>query len=622
MVFRKQFVNICIIILSALLMSSLSIAGDPVYEARMVSYKGGEIEFSHGSTIVGLSDGSLMCAWYGGSREKGNDVAIFSSVLASNADSWSPPQVIVDTPGKSEGNPVLFLDRKGVLWLFYQTMYGSGEGPTRPGTGWTTCKVKAITSHDHGLTWSDERILIEELGYLTRNKPLQLENGTILLPIHDERNWLSRILISKDDGANWEMSERIDCGLGFHIGNIEPALLLRNDNSILCYMRSGSDNKKTWQSISSDGGFNWTTPVEIEVPNADAALDLLKLDDGKVLMALNPNPDGHRKLLTLWLSSDDAESWTVFRNMETGPDYSSYPCLIRSKDGLIHMSYSRPKGGIKQVTFNEAWVWEQALISGDYKLPNLVLALDSEDDAELMTNATTYIPVPDQSFAEQIRVPVTNKERSKLKRHFDIKLTLPDVELIPNISSELVTSIVEINGHLWIGTREGLFRQQSGSKKAKRHSHYGHRGPLATEITALVADSHGILYVGTPIGLSVLKIDGTWESIQGRQGLPVEEITALAVDRNDRIWIGTTQGATLYTPYEKGRQWYYRAGKRYLINDRISGIFVAPEGMPVYFNTAKGISKIESVTRTLSEKANRIEKRIDQWHRRLSARRF
>jgi len=90
----------------------------------------------------------------------------------------------------------------------------------------------------------------------------------------------------------------------------------------------------------------------------------------------------------------------------------------------------------------------------------------------------------------------------------------------------------------------------------------------------------------------------------------------LAVDNKDRIWIGTTHGAVLYAPYEKGRQWYYRAGKRYLINDRINKIYISAEGMPVYFNTDKGISKIEDIELTLSEKAEKIENRVNKWHRR------
>ena len=46
-------------------------------------------------------------------------------------------------------------------------------------------------------------------------------------------------------------------------------------------------------------------------------------------------------------------------------------------------------------------------------------------------------------------------------------------------------------------------------------------------------DSKGNLWIGTPIGLSILSPDGNWSSIRGADGLPVEEITALEIDKND-----------------------------------------------------------------------------------------
>ncbi len=256
-------------------------------------------------------------------------------------------------------------------------------------------------------------------------------------------------------------------------------------------------------------------------------------------------------------------------------------------------------------------------VEGKYKLPNIVPALDSQDDLPLMTNATSYIPVNDYTFTEHIRGLMTEEEKKEVKDQFDKKLNLPGIEYMPDLSSDHITSMAITNGIRWIGTKVGLYKQPENSKKAERLVHYGHRGPLATEITALANDSHGILYVGTPVGLSILDPEGTWKSIQGRQGLPVEHITALSIDKNDRLWIGTTHGAVLYTPYEEGRQWYYRAGKRYLIDDRVNNIYISIEGMPVYFNTDEGISKIEGINMTLLMKAEKIEDRTNKWHRRL-----
>lgn len=583
----------------------------PFLEERMVCPSGGPFLFSHGSTLVMFPDGRLVCAWYAGTREKGDDVAIVGSTLEPGGTAWSEPRVIIDTPGKSEGNPVLFLNSDGTLWLFYQTMYGSGEGRTQQGSGWTTCKVKAIRSGDGGETWSGERILIDELGYLTRNKAEMLEDGTILLPIQDERNWSSAILISNDQGATWKMSEPIDCGLGFHAGNIEPALLTRKDGSILCLMRTGSERYRTWKSVSTDGGGSWTDPVEIDVPNPNAALDLLRLESGNVLMALNPVPEGNRKRLSLWLSTDDAESWTVFRDAENGEDsYASYPALIRGEDGAVHMTYSRPDGGVKHATFNEAWVWETALAKGDYTLANVVPPPHDEDDPRAaLRRKQGSLPIVVEPFEQHIRRPISQSEAIRFAGQTQIaSFETSGIELPADVT---VTSFVKGQAATWVGTTSGLFLGQ------ERHGHYGTDGPLATHVTALTLDSRGVLWVGTPLGLSVREPDGSWRHIRGKDGLPYEDITAIAIDGKDRLWVGTTRGAIHYRPYEEGRRWFYRAGKRYLPDDNVRDVAVTADGTTAYFATDGGLGRIDVVTTTLLEKAETIERRVNERHRRL-----
>jgi predicted neuraminidase len=587
--------------------------GKPSLDKGVVCPENGPFPFSHGSTLVEFPDGRLFCAWYAGSREKGNDVAIVASESPAGGKAWSPPRVLVDTPDKSEGNPALFLDADGTLWLFYQTMYGSGEGRTQVGTGWTTCKVKTMTSTDGGTTWSDERILVDELGYLTRNKPIVSKSGRILLPIHDERNWSSRVLFSDDKGATWEMSGPIDCGLGFHDGNIEPALLEREDGSILCLMRTGSERYekvtarfRTWASESVDEGLTWTEPVEVEVPNPDAALDLLRLDSGNVLMALNPVPNGGRRQLSVWLSTDEGKTWRVSRDVENGDKHASYPALVKGNDGRIHMTYSRPNGGVGYAVFNEAWVWEDALVKGEYKLANVVPPLFDTDDPQAMSRRKPgELPVEVAPFQVHVKGPTPDGTELATYKFVD------GTGLESPISSRSYSSMARDGSRLWAGTGHGLYCND------ERHEDYGIDGPLSTRITGLAVDSRGVLWVGTPLGLSVREPDGTWRHVRGRDGLPYEDITDLAVDCNDRLWICTTRGAIQYRPYEEGRQWFYRAGKRYLPGDHLRAVGITPDGKTAYFDTTEGPGRIDEITTTLLEKAQTIERRVNERHRRL-----
>jgi hypothetical protein len=169
----------------------------------------------------------------------------------------------------------------------------------------------------------------------------------------------------------------------------------------------------------------------------------------------------------------------------------------------------------------------------------------------------------------------------------------------------------------WYATDKGLYRKDPSTPSASRHESYGVEGPLATRVTSLVVDSAGTLWVGTPLGLTARKADGSWTHVRGKEGLPCEDVTALAIDQKDNLWIGTSRGAVLYRPYEQGRKWFYRAGKRYLPGDHVKSVAVAREGMPVYFLTDGGIGRIDAVTATLLEKARMIERRVNERHRRL-----
>ena len=260
---------------------------------------------------------------------------------------------------------------------------------------------------------------------------------------------------------------------------------------------------------------------------------------------------------------------------------------------------------------------KNTIIEGEFKLPNSIAPLDYEDYLVLATNASTYTPVKDNYFIEHVRGVCSPAELREVSDIFDSRLKSKDAAKLASLVRTPMNCIEQIGKNWWIGTKQGLFLYNTETEKISRHESYGIHGPLATCISAMALDSKNTLWIGTPVGLSLIRPDGTWASLQGREGLPVEEITVLEIDDNDRIWIGTTRGAVLYTPYENGRQWYYRAGERYLINDEISDLELSEDENAVYFKTAEGISKIEFVERTLAQKADIMEARLNQWHRRM-----
>ncbi|MFO8058168.1 MAG: sialidase family protein, partial [bacterium] len=268
---------------------------------------------NHGSSIYQMPDGTVMSAWYAASEG---------------------PRVIADTPGKSEGNPVLFADG-GTTWLFYVTIHG---------LGWNWAKIKYRTSEDSGRTWSDVRILRNKRGWMTRNHPVKLSDGRILLPLYSENKWCSEFMES-EDGHNWEHVAEV-CS---NPGNIQASVVELSPGNLYATMRTGDSwfkEKRVWETRSHDGGRTWTEPEQTALPNPNAGTDMIKMDSGKLLLAFN-NSEDDRTPLSLAVSDDGGKTWEVVKDLETAPGEYSYPSLCKEEDGSIHISYTYKRESIK-----------------------------------------------------------------------------------------------------------------------------------------------------------------------------------------------------------------------------------------------------------------------------------
>ncbi|HTE34280.1 MAG TPA: exo-alpha-sialidase, partial [Chryseolinea sp.] len=124
----------------------------------------------HASTIVRTNDNHFLIAWFGGTHEKHDDVAIWMS--KGNLNKWSPPRKVAKIRDDAHWNPVLSRSATGMISLFFKVGKTIDEWET-----WIT------TSTDDGETWSTPRELVAgDHGGRgpVRNKPIQLSNGTLL----------------------------------------------------------------------------------------------------------------------------------------------------------------------------------------------------------------------------------------------------------------------------------------------------------------------------------------------------------------------------------------------------------------------------------------------------------
>ena len=294
---------------------------------------------AHAASVCALDGGHLLATWFAGSREGAPDVAILGAGWSGGA--WSAPSVLADTPGCSDGNSVPWTDGAGRLRLWYVTMEGRG---------WATCPVRERRSDDGGRTWGAPRFIRERPGWMVRNEPLRL-GARLVMPMYDERDWTSFMLVSDDGGETWQRSQKLRVD---GVGVIQPAIAGLDDGRLLAFMRSTGG--RVYASRSADAtALTWTAPAPLDLPNPNSAVELIRLRSGALLCVFNPTEHG-RSPLRVALSGDDGATWPAWRDLETAPGEFSYPTALQTDDGLIHVLYTHQRRAIAHAVFDEAWV--------------------------------------------------------------------------------------------------------------------------------------------------------------------------------------------------------------------------------------------------------------------------
>ena len=295
----------------------------------------------HASTIVETS-GGLVAAWFGGTREKNPDVGIWLS-RKPNGGSWSPPVEVangVRLPQKRHPcwNPVLFQTRQGDLMLFYKV------GPD-PGAWWGML----MTSRDGGVSWSQPHRLPEGIWGPIKNKPVQLADGAILCPSSSEaEGWQVFMQVTANLGKTWLSIGPLNTGKEFDA--IQPTILNHGAGKlqILCRSKQG----RITQCWSQDNGKTWGAMTATALPNPNSGIDAVTLADGRHLLVYNHTVKG-RSPLNVAVSSDGT-SWQAAALLEDQPGEYSYPAVIQTSDGKVHITYTWKRQRIKHVVIDPA----------------------------------------------------------------------------------------------------------------------------------------------------------------------------------------------------------------------------------------------------------------------------
>ncbi|MCA9031915.1 MAG: exo-alpha-sialidase, partial [Planctomycetaceae bacterium] len=235
----------------------------------------------HASSICKTSRG-LVTVWFGGTKEGKDDVGIWSSYHDGN--SWSSRKEWANGIQHNGlrypcWNPVLYQPPGDApLLLFFKV------GPN-PREWWGEMMV----SYDRGRTFRDRRRLPEGIDGPVRCKPILLADGETLLSgssteydgwtIHFEKTVLKDGMPS----GTWKRIGPIEPATTFNA--IQPTFLQHKDGRLQVLCRTKESVLVT--SFSTDQGETWSKLEAIDLPNPNAGIEVVTLQDGRHLLIYN-----------------------------------------------------------------------------------------------------------------------------------------------------------------------------------------------------------------------------------------------------------------------------------------------------------------------------------------------
>ncbi len=352
---------------------------------------------NHAANLMVLGNGDLLCIWFGGTQEGVPDISPLLSRLPAGGDRWSEPVRLSDDMTRSEQNPILAYGPDGKLWLLFTSQMSGNQD---------TAIVKCRVSEDEGLTWGPVHTLIDRPGTFVRQPPILLANGDWLLPAFLCRTtpgekWvgnddISQVLISSDGGATWSAHD-VPGSLGCVHMNIVPG-----PDSLTAVFRSRWADF-IYLSRSTDHGRTWSPPEPTALPNNNSSIQATRLRDGRLAMVFNrssalnaterrvslyddleddaptlptasppppvPAPPARtafwgapRAPMSVAFSADDGRSWPEIHDIALGDGFCmtnnssekrnrelSYPTVVETADGTLHMAFTYFRQGIKYV---------------------------------------------------------------------------------------------------------------------------------------------------------------------------------------------------------------------------------------------------------------------------------
>ena len=340
------------------------------------------------ATLALAPNGDLLCCWMSGSgHEPADDNCVLLARSTDVGRTWSEPQLWLPPIKIAAGMGPL----AAVVGAFYPTADGRLIliGYHLPAAKhYTEEYFFRIESHDSGYTWSEpeRQVLRPGNDAVTTHSPIRLSTGEYLFPgqfferrpkplvapverlVHarSEEEALampagpgrdaykfathlhgcSAFITPYEDGHADGVRAMVEYG---HIANrplglLEPTCVRLRDGRIVMLMRAEWGGF-LWRAESADEGRTWSEACETEIPNPSSKPYLLRVSESRIALLHNATGQrgvwGRRDPLSIWISDDELESWSIQEDVLRG-GMLAYPNAI-IVDGRLVFAYDRDR---------------------------------------------------------------------------------------------------------------------------------------------------------------------------------------------------------------------------------------------------------------------------------------
>ncbi len=305
-----------------------------------------------------------------------DDIRILLRRSTDDGRSWSAPVSIAAVPGPKTknpialrmknvdpadvtyNNPVLIADRDGTVHMLFCLEY---------------MRVFYQRSTDDGLTFTTPVEITATFDAFTKdygwkvlatgpNHSIQLRNGRLIVPVwlstgtggNAHRPSVTATIFSDDAGKTWQAGNIAVPDTAAWINPNETVAIELNDGRVMLNVRNESKAHRRLVTTSPDGATGWSTPRF-----DDALLEpicmggIVRYRHGGQNLILFSNPHNldkekgqpepgksrDRKNVSVKISRDEGQTWSVHKSIEPGP--SMYSDIAVTRAGTILCFYGR-----------------------------------------------------------------------------------------------------------------------------------------------------------------------------------------------------------------------------------------------------------------------------------------